>query len=100
METIKVWQVTFTGDTVQELSPPFATREEADAHGEYLVSIGFDDPVVDCTEIPIDHALEEQDKRTRHAIADAVAQHLLELGMEPPGIDAVIMNCRGGLTDG
>jgi hypothetical protein len=45
-------------------------------------------------------ALKDQDKRTRHAIADAVAQHLLELGMELPGIDAVIMNCRGGLTNG
>jgi hypothetical protein len=41
----------------------------------------------------------EQDKRTRHAIADAVAQHLLELGIELPGIDGVIINCRGGLTN-
>jgi hypothetical protein len=43
--------------------------------------------------------LKLQDKRTRHAIADAVAQHLLELGMDVPGIDGVIINCRGGLTD-
>ena len=100
MKTIKVWQVESLGDCGNELSIPFATDDEANKHIACLESLGCEDITLIQHEIPIDHALKEQDKRTRHEIADAVAQHLLELGMELPGIDGVIMNCKGGLTDG
>ena len=96
METINVWQV-FEQDFTEAASDLFVTEQEAiDERAE--LSSPF--AVIAHYEIPIDHALKEQDKRTRHAIADAVAQHLLKLGMDVPGIDGVIINCRGGLTDG
>jgi hypothetical protein len=103
METIKVWQVESLGDCGNELSIPFATDDEANKHIACLESLGCEDITLIQHEIPIDHALKEQDKRTRHAIADAVAQHLAILEISPAAIsliDSVILNCNGGLADG
>jgi hypothetical protein len=100
METIKmtVYQADIQGCGRPSHSPVYDDKAEAEKYieGEDYYNLSINEHEIKVSS----RALAEQDKRTRHEIADAVAQHLLELGMELPGIDSVIMNCRGGLTDG
>lgn len=96
--TMPVYQGEIEGYSSTSFSPVYENKSDAE---KYIEGEDGYNVVMNCHEIKVSKdALAEQDKRTRHAIADAVARHLLELGMDVPGIDGVIMNCNGGLTDG
>lgn len=96
----KVYRVEAKDVNIQYVSPPCLTEAEAKAElencqGQFMSSRISEYQI----EVPAQQALAEQDKRTRHAIAEAVMRHLQLRGIEVPGLIATIMNCAGGLED-